>query len=295
MSWLVLILAATNLFAVSNLLDKFFCGKKFKNVYAFALTIYLLSAIPVSGLLFFVDFSWHFSWPFFWAVLSGPVYFIMWVLWWQALRGAEVSRAAVVFNTAPVFAAILAVIFLGESLVMAKWLGIFLIVGGAGLCSWENKGRGGFKKTYILVILAAIISAVGDVISKLAMKEFSGLAIYVISFYASLPLYGWLLRKEGVWLEVRENLGERKVLGGLFLRVLVAFAAICLFYLALEKGPVSLVIAVTGIGPLLVFLYATGLSFFRPKFIKEEIGKKALIWKGLAVALAVLGVVLVSL
>lgn len=294
MSWFWLIFMATNLFSVNNLLDKFFCGKKFKNTYAFAASVYLLSAIFIIGLSFFVDFSHLYGWPFFWALASGPIYFLMWIFYWKALATAEVSRAAAIFNTAPIFNAFLAVAFLHERLTSLKWLAFFLIVVGAVICSWENKADGRFNRAYLLVILSAIAGAIGNVVSKFAAFQIDALALYPISFFVSLPLYVFLLREKEIWLEVKTAFGNKKTVGILFIRTLASFSAVCLFYLALKTGPISLIAAINGIGPLLVFIYSTLVSLFWPKFIKEELGLRALFSKSAAIILIVAGVILIN-
>lgn len=294
MSWFWLIFIATNLFSVSGLLDKFFCAKKFKNIYAFAVSVFLISAIFILILSFFVDFSQLYGWPFFYALASGPIYLLMWLLYWKALATVEVSRATAIYNTMPIFNAFLAVAFLNERLTSLKWLAIFLIVAGAVLCSWEDRTNGRFNPAYILVIFSAIAGAVGNVVSKFATSQIDALALYPLSFYASLPLYLFLLRKKEVFAEVKTTFGNKKTVGVLFIRGLIAFTAVCLFYLSLAKGPVSLIAAVNGIGPLLVFIYSTIVSLFWPKFIKEELSPRILFFKASAIILIVTGVILIN-
>jgi uncharacterized membrane protein len=278
-----------------GLLDKFFCEKRFKNTYAFATTVNLLSLIFIFGLSFLTDFSFKLGWPLFFALVSGPVYFLMWFLWWKALRSGEVSRLTAIFQTSPIFNALLAVIFLGENLRGFKWLAIFLIVAGAIVCSWEkSKTTNGFNKIYLLVILSALIGAVGNLISKIALREINPFAIYALSYYVSLPLFLGFLTKREVLEEIRENLKEKRIFLILFLRSFLAFLAICFFYLALSSGPLSLIAAVNGSGPLFVFLYSTSLSIFWPRIIKEELSHQVLFSKALAIILIVSGVVLIN-
>lgn len=294
MSWFILILIANNLFAISGLLDKFFCSKKFKNIYAFAVLSSLLQLVFIIGLSFFVSFPTIYSRAFILSAITGPVYLLMWILFWKVLATGEVSRASAIFQTAPIYNAVLAIIFLGESLSGIKWLAILLTVAGAVLCSWEGKGRGRFNRVYLLVVLAAVLGAVGNIISKFTLKQVEPLALYAIAFYASFPLYLLLLAKREVWQEVRTSLQRGRLVAALFARSLVAFSAVCLFYLALSRGPVSVVAAVGGITPLLTFIYSTIVSLLWPKFIKEEIGRRALFLKVVAIVLIVSGVIIIN-
>jgi len=296
MSWFILIFISVNLFSLVGLLDKFFCEKRFKNTYAFATTVNLLSLIFIFGLSFLTDFSFKLGWPLFFALVSGPVYFLMWVLWWKSLASGEISRSAAIFQTSPIFNALLAVIFLGEDLRGFKWLAIFLIVAGAVICSWEKgKTKNGFNRVYLLVILSALIGAVGNLISKIALREINPFAIYALSYYVSLPLFLGFLTKQEVLQEIRENLKEKRRFLILFSRSFLAFLAICFFYLALSSGPLSLIAAINGSSPLFVFIYSTLISLFWPKIIREELTKSVLFSKTIAIILIVSGVVLINL
>jgi len=293
-SWFWLIFIATNLFSVSDLIDKFLCAKKFKNTYAFAVSTFLLSIVFIIGLSFFVNWSHLYGWPFFLALASGPLYFLMWILLWKALVSNEASRAIAVFNTMPIFNALLAAFFLNEVISGSKWLAIILIAIGAVICAWENKADAKFNRAYLLVILSAFVAAVANIISKFAASQIDALTLYPISFLGSLPFYGLFLLKKEVLEEVKVNLRKKKVLAVLFIRTLVTFMAVCFFYLALAKGPASLVLAVNGIGPLFVLIYAVIASLFLPKYIKEELDSSTLLQKSLAIILIVSGVILIN-
>lgn len=294
MSWFALILISTNLFSFSNLFDKFFCSKKFKSIYTLAIFSSLFQLIFLLGLSFFISWPRTFDQAFALALISGLPFFLMWLLIWKALTTGEASRISAVLQTAAIFNAFLAVIFLGEELTAPKWLAIFLIVIGAALCSRENKGKHRQNRAYFFILLAALSSAVGTVISKVVLLTIEPLTVYALSFYATLPLYLLLLIKKDVWREVKEKVKEKQLLLMISLRTLILFGAICFFYLALKSGPASLVIAVNGVNPLLVFLYSTAISFFWPQLIKEEIGSRALLQKGLAVVLIVSGVMIIN-
>lgn len=294
MSWLVLIFLSVNLFAVASLFDKFFCEKKFKNVVAYGSIVYFLSAIFIISLPFFLKLSFPLGKSLFFAIASAPVFFVMWLLWWWVLKKGEVSRASAISNTGPLFIALLAAVFLNESIGGIKWLAIILIVIGAILCCWENKTDNHFNRVYLVVILAALINAVGNIFSKIALGGLSPFAVYAVCYYATLPFYLPFLFNKKICEEMKENLKEKKTAILLLIRVTLGFAAISLSYAAMAAGPVSLVMAVNGIGPLLVFIYSTIISLFWPKLIKEEINRQVLFTKAMAIILIVGGVILIN-
>jgi len=294
MSWFWLILIVTNLFAVSDLIDKFLCEKKFKNTYAFALTNTLLGSIFILALCFLVDYSGASGWPLLIALATGPIYFFMWVFLWKALATQEASRAIAVFNTMPIFNALLAVVFLKEKIASSSWLAIFLIAVGAALCTWERKSKSHFHISYQWVVLAAFLAAIGNVASKQASFYIDSLTLYPLSFFGSFPLYLAVFLKKEIRSEIKTNLKNKKIVATLFVRNLITFIAVCLFYLAIAKGPISLVMAINGTGPLFVFIYATLASLFLPKYIKEDLDSSSLLQKSLAIILIVSGVILIN-
>ena len=78
------------------------------------------------------------AWPFLLAGLLGPG--LSQVLFTVAVREAGPSRTSVVVGTAPLFAVVIAIVFLGEPLVAPLAVGALLIVAGGILLALE-RGR----------------------------------------------------------------------------------------------------------------------------------------------------------
>lgn len=233
---------------------------------------------------------------FVWAVVSGFFYFFMWIFWFKALSGGEVSRSSAIFFTQPLFNSILAVLFLGENLMPLKWLAIFMIVVGAVFSSIEGKKtKQGFNYAYIFAVLASVISAAGNTISKHATTVLPAITVSSIGFFATLPFYFIFLKDKEVLEETKKSFADKKLLGLIFFRGLIGFAAIGLFMSAIESGPVSLVSALNGSQPLIVLTLSVLISLFFPKIIKEDISKKSMIYKIISVVLIVGGAVIISL
>lgn len=295
MSWFVLIFVCAFLFSLVNIIDKFFCGKKFKSVYTLAVLSTFLNVFFVSTLIPFAKFSWQWNWPLFAAIISGPVYVLLWLFWWKGLTTTEISRSTAIYNSSPIFTALMAVLLLGEKLSSLQWGAIIIIIVGAILCSWEkNSSNGRFNTAYLLIIIAALCSSVGSLLSKTAVTHINPLAVYIISAYAGAPFFLLLLIKKEVKEEAKNAIKNRNLLGALIIRGLIGFAGVIFFYLALFSGPVSLVSAVYGITPLLVFVNLIIISRFLPKLIHEDLSRQALLAKGIAIILTVVGVVLIN-
>jgi len=296
MSWIFYIFLSVNFFAIANLTDKFLVSKKFKSIYSLAVVLNILYLIFNIILGFFIWKTVLFGWPFFWAVLASAFYYLMWIFWLKALQTGEISRLSAIFFTQPIFIALLAMIFLKESVMPIKWLAIIIIVIGAILSSWENKKtKTGFNSAYIFILLSTIFSSIGNVVSKHAMAAMPALTVQVIGYFVALPFFLILLINKQVFLEVKKTFSNLKFTSFLFLRSLVGYVGICLFMLAIGAGPVAFVSALSATQPIAIFICSTLLSFFAPKIIKEETTKGALFTKAVAIILIVTGAIIISL
>ncbi len=70
--------------------------------------------------------------------------------------------------------------------------------------------------------------------------------------------------------------------------------AIIFYYIAISSGLVSLVAAISSLEPFFVFVFALLLSLFVPRILKEDIGKRAIITKALAIILIIVGAWLIA-
>ena len=78
------------------------------------------------------------------------------------------------------------------------------------------------------------------------------------------------------------SLAETLTLGG-----------ILLITIAISISYVTLVNTLSNLQPFFVFLFATMLSIFFPKFLKEKIGKSKLIVKFIAIIILFIGIILI--
>lgn len=297
MSWLILIILCAFFFGVVDIIDKYFCGNKIKSVYTISILTGIIGVVYVSSLFFFIPFKVNFGWPLILAAFSQVFYFFLWLCWWQALKTTEVSRSTAIYNSSPLYAAILAVIFLGEQLTFLKWLSIFLIVGGTIFCSYEakkNTTKENFNPMYLLVILAAIFNSLGGIFSKAALETMGPYVVNIVAAYAGIPLFLSLLIKKEARAELKIILKSKEIIVTFIIRGFIAFLGVLLFYWALQAGPASLVIAGFGVNPLFTFLLSLILSRFFPRIIKENITRPVLLVKFLAILLIVSGVILIN-
>ncbi|MFH0863501.1 MAG: EamA family transporter [Candidatus Gottesmanbacteria bacterium] len=298
MDWLSLIIFSAFFFSIVDVMDKFLCSNKIKSVFAFLVITNIISVVFTSFLLFFVDFKISWGWPLFFAAISAIFYFFLWAFWLKALKKTEVSRSIAIYSSAPIYTALLAVVFLQEQLSLIKWLSIVAIIAGSILCSYEKTSARksiGFNSMYLLVILAALFSSLGGIVSKAAMQTMHPFIVDIVAVYAAIPLFLLLFLKKGVFNEVVEVIKNKKIIFPFLIRGLLGFLGTITFYLAISLGPVSLVSAgFGGTNPLFVFGISIILSLFWPKFIKENISPQTIFQKAMAIILIVGGVVLIN-
>lgn len=98
------------------------------------------------------------------------------------------GAASFLIATAPVFVAILAVVFLGERFTMWGWLGILVSLAGAGLIAFAEAGGMRLDRGAWLVLLAALVAAVYIVLQKSYLKKYRPLELTTYTIWAGTLL-----------------------------------------------------------------------------------------------------------
>ena len=183
-----------------------------------------------------------------------------------------------------------------ETLKATQWIGILVIVSGATLSSLGgHHHKKEVQTAYLFALLAALLSAVGNALSKYAMNGLPPLTVNCIAFYVSIPLYVFLLKDKKVVEEVMLTFKDKRLLFQFGVRGFLGYTGIVLNMLAMGLGPLSLVSAIIGTQPLVILLISLVLTIFLPKIIHEEMGKKIFIPKLAALLVTVLGVIMIGL
>ena len=87
---------------------------------------------------------------------------------------------------------------------------------------------------------------------------------------------------------------NKKKISLIYLVEILGITGIAFSYMAMQRGPVSLVVLVEGIQPLFVFILALFLTIQFPKILKEEINKKTIIIKIISIILMLVGLYLIA-
>ena len=295
MGWVAAALGSTALFALVTVLDKKLVVSFFPSATLFNLTFGLLQFFVAA--FFFVVFV-----PVVgldvagipWAVASGFAWALALFLFFHGLRLEEVSRATPIQMTAPVFAALLAVVFLGETLSWAQWLAVVVVVAGAALVTAKPSGVGiGIARGKALAILvaASVVLGVAYVLNKEATNNAN---IWTVQSVRAVGMGTGMLLMTARAPALRQLpmvlLNPRAMRLFFITEGILAPVAGVLFVVALSLGPVSLVSATMSSRPLFVLVISVLLSTSFWNVLNEPLDRATLVLKTVSTALIVLGV-----
>jgi uncharacterized membrane protein len=238
-------------------------------------------------------------WPLLVALLAGVVRALALIAQYKGIHEEEeVSRAVPIIDGYPVFVAILAVVFLGQSLTLTRWLAIAMVVAGAILVSQHNllPGHGmRLGKSFLYLLSGSLGIAVFVILVKVSLAELSFWHVYALSSLGGALLLIAAALASGAGTETSSLLKRPQALAPIILgEVLLAFSMVTSF-VAFNIGPVSLVSAITATRPLMVLLYSASLSFLVPRILSERLYPKELAQKLLAAGMVVVGIATMGL
>lgn len=230
---------------------------------------------------------------------GGAAFGIALSILYRVLKRSEASRAIPVFNTAPVFVAIIAVFVLGDSLSAWQWAAILVAVLGAVVIS-AGRGSGGvlgfnLDKSFFLLLVAAGFAGLAHILTGYALERVEPMTGFWAMRIGCLPavLLNW--RKD----TAREMIASARkpVVVALALGAEAGILPLghILMLRAFDTGPVALVATLVSTVPVWVFLLSTLLSTSRFKLMDEPLQRRALAVKLVAIGMVVGGIAVIAL
>ena len=231
-----------------------------------------------------------------WTLFSGLLFGLGGLLLMRVLYSQEVSRTIPVTQISPIFAAFIALAFLGETISTLQWAGILATVVGAMLLSLRIERVSStifLHRSFYLLVLSALIQAIATVIIKVGVDDLPvllthglrmlGLGLVLLAFnFRPRPvrdIQGFVLKRSPALLVVALN------------ELVIANGGFLLFLWALSEGPVSLVLALHSTRALFLVLYSTVLSLVWRGFLGEDTVPAVIALKIGATGLIVVGIV----
>ena len=299
MNWLLLAFLGPVFWAISTHIDKYLVERFFKDSGVGALLIFT-AVIGIPGMPLIAamtDVTSIGRTGMIVTSISGLLYLTAIYFYLRALQQEEASVIAPLFQTSTLFTYIIAYFVLHETLTGWRLLGGLLVMASAVVSSYEPGGARKIKWSVVAPILVctAVLAgssvmfkyfAIQDAFWPVTFWSFAGQAVFGAVLLA-IPrirrqFFGMFRKHPGAVLGINAaneiiNLG-----GGLAAR----YASLL--------GPVSLVQAIGGTTAFFVFAFGVILSLFFPKLGRENLSRRNLIQKGIAVTLIVAGVILIG-
>ena len=291
--WALVALASTVCFAGVSILDKYVLDRRLPSVVSFYAWITVNHIVYVVILLGVTGIPWDGpADKLLIAFLSGLSLGAGFLCFFLGLKLEEASRAIAVTQVFPVYVALLAVAFLGESLNPVQWVALLLIVIGAMQVSLRG-GSGHMLPRLSRGLPFLLVAGIGEGVGFFAVKyAMEGLSLWTVMAFQQMGLllaFG-LFSRPRAWRELAQALRNRK-----FLLLMVSgegalpFMSISLSLWAVSLGPVSLVAAMLATRPLAVFVGSSILSRKQWRIMEESLSPASLAVKGLSVTMIVVG------
>ena len=249
-------------------------------------SVFLLVGLATySGEIRHLDFTSSAFWAFFLAGAVGASFGK--VFYYKGIDKVGASKATSVKNSSPFLTAILAVIFLGESLTWLLVAGVGLIVVGIAVLSQTKASgeRGVDRLQYFLYpIIAALCFGVNPIFKKFGIDA-AGLPILGTMITQVTALLFMLLFARAINLQIRWEPVPAKALILCTLSGITEGLGSLLTFFALMHGPAAILSPIWRISPLVTFALA--------RFTLRGI-EVVTVRDGIAAALIVAGVFVLS-
>jgi drug/metabolite transporter (DMT)-like permease len=299
-TWLLAALLSTMFFAWVSVLDKKLVTDLFSDVRDFFLIFGLMQIVigPAFMVIAWATGGFGGAEGLAWSTATGFAFLGGLLLFFYGLSIEEVSRAVPMQCLSSVFATLIAVTLLGESLTLVQVAAVFVVITGSVLVSLRRvDGALKFARGRAFIVLLASAMLLGT--AFVAMKQATDVASIWAVEGVSVTVLGVLVlalmaRRERLMrvpamLRIPHLVSVMVLAEGLF-----APAAVYTLVQAFSLGTVSMVSVVGSARPLLVLIISSGLSTRAWNVMHEPIDRETLGLKALSTALIVVGVAILA-
>jgi len=312
MLWLVIVLIIASVGSIGTFIDNYAADVVFKKnkpeAFKFFSSFGYATLMLVAAGIFGIE---HIG---FWLIaiftLAGTLDALGNIPYFQALKYQETTSITIIRQISPIFALILGVMFLDQSITFVQLIAFLFILSAAAVVLFAGTGRrrAKFEPRMISTMLVAIfIWVVSDVVfvagfvHAVNIEAFSAGSIWtaifwfalgkgILPFILGLTLKSWRTRLKRVWRDSPKQFA----IAGTFSN-LIRVSLDCLWRFVITIAPLALLNVVGNVTRLLfTFGFGLALSVIWPTFGREKITKKAILAHLVAVVLAVIGVILLQ-
>lgn len=297
MLWLWIALAAYLLNAIAATVDKILLSNDIPNPRVYTFFISLLGGLGIVLAPWGVTLI---SWELFCvALLTGVVSVSALWAFFNALIRNEASRVVpIVGGLQPIIIFFLAARFIGEQLTSLEILAVLLFILGGIIITLEPvQGKVKSKAWIIYAVVSGSLFGALHFLSKYLFEHLDFINGFVWPRITTAGVALLFLLSPNFIKALKDN-GKNAKPSSKFLFLLGQSAGAAFFILinyAISLGSVTIVNALQGVQYVFVFVFMILLSMFIPKLVKEDVTKKVLVQKSLAIVLIILGIILLVL
>ncbi len=214
-----------------------------------------------------------------------------------ALSREELSSIVPILNLSTLFVLVISVIFLGEKLTGKSYAGFSLLFLAGMIITVEKvKGYLRLNKTLLVVLGAAIGSAISLTLLKFFfLTESYWNGFFWFNFGSIIATAVILFFPNSVKnLKKHSNMIKGKVALIFLIAVIFGLLGDLSLLYAMKLGPISLVSVIGSTQMAFMFVIALLFSRFLPSVLKERTDRKTLLKKSIAIAIMIVGVVLLN-
>lgn len=228
------------------------------------------------------------------GLLAGFLFFIANWLFFKGILAEEISRALpIVLSMGPLFVLIIATVFLGEFLFPRQYVGIGLLFISSILISVKKTTKIKISVAFWSMTLSALFYAIQESTMKYLL---SYMDFWNVFFWMAM---GSILTSVGIMTFYHRTFFEtfhkykRATLYSSVSEV-VGSTGTFVYTAAMSFGFISLVSSVQYTQSAFILVFATILSIYRPRIIREELKSSVLAVKILAIGIMIAGAFLIA-
>jgi len=296
MPWLFFAILPYALYSVTNYIEKFIVDKEVGEPATLTILSGFLTIIVAVFLFLIKGLPLVAPFQAFILLVIGMLLIFYYIPYFKALSLDDASRVVPLYQFYPIFSLVLSFIFLHQGLKGIQLIGFFLITIGGFLLGTEKVTGKIFslRKSFWYMMLASLMYACTGILFKfVTVSDF-----WVSMSYQTLGIAfgGFLLflyspyRK--VFLRDMKTI-KKKVVVALTASQWITLLADFSYFYAITLTSVAIVSVMQGTQPLFLLLFGLILTLFFPQIIKEDISRKTLCTKLVAVILLFAGIILI--
>ncbi len=309
--WLFLALLSPLLFTLTNFVDKYLLGKIVGDKPVPSITILAgLAGVPflvVFGVLARNSLAGYSLASALGAISSGVLLITAYYFYYKALMVADASLVAALFQLIIPFNYVLGLVFLDEHLSAVQLAAVGIVLLGSVVLSLENHGDEAAgsrrrlrmnKSVFWYMFLSSLFIALSSVVFKMVAQDSAYLPTQFFEYTAGVIIGALLFlcnrsARAGFLDILRRHRAQAISLSGL--NEIINLGGVIAMRYAMFLAPIAVVQAISSVQAIFLLIVGVVLTVLFPQFIKENIGRKHLLQKMVAIGIMILGTVLLAL